>query len=50
MNAHPRKSLGWTCPANCSCQNCSMFVRIIMKSLPWVDSLQAQQASVALQP
>ncbi|MEX3605956.1 MAG: hypothetical protein VB142_05610 [Burkholderia sp.] len=35
MNAHPRKSLGWTCPANCSCRNCSMFVNIIMKSLPW---------------
>ncbi|MEX3606434.1 MAG: hypothetical protein VB142_09525 [Burkholderia sp.] len=35
INAHPRKSLGWTCPANCSCPNRSIFVSIIMKSLPW---------------
>ncbi|MEX3605281.1 MAG: IS30 family transposase [Burkholderia sp.] len=35
MNIHPRKSLGWTCPVNCSYPNRSMFVSIIMTSLPW---------------
>ncbi|MEX3605828.1 MAG: hypothetical protein VB142_04575, partial [Burkholderia sp.] len=29
------KSLGWMRPANCACPNRSMFVSIIMKSLPW---------------
>ncbi|MEX3605441.1 MAG: hypothetical protein VB142_01570 [Burkholderia sp.] len=50
MNARTRKNLDWTCPANCSCPNRSMFVSIIMKSLPWEMSFGRNRASVALQP
>ncbi|MEX3605391.1 MAG: hypothetical protein VB142_01220 [Burkholderia sp.] len=50
MNVRPRKSLGWTCPAELFMPESFDVRQHHHEIVALEDALRAQQASVALQP